>query len=248
MATERTHKRARWSMTVKVSVLRRHAAGESRRSIAADLGIGSLSTIGRWFSEPRVLRAAGLGRAQCADIGVEYLGPYEAADVLPDPDGHPYLGDDAPIPERLSPVKPIKADAKPGAGSGRPSALENPAVVAKLKKGLRLMLPTRFLADYVGVTQQTITGWIRDADAGKDTPGGRLGTIIKEARAEGIVNAHEEILNGGMGAKGAQFLLARVHKLEYAERIEQSVENQDPMAELEEGELDEMIRSGEGED
>ena len=223
-----------YTLTLKVEALRRYAGGESKGRLLKRYGIGSLSTLSRWFKDPRVLRAAGLGRAESANIGVPYMGPYDELEVLPHHDGVELdvdLGDAAP-PPRL----PAKR------GPGRPSKLEDPETVKKLRHGLRLLLPPKFLANYVGVSLKTLSNWEADAETGRDTPGARLGEIIKEARAEGVIRAHEAILSGDPGAKGSQFLLSRVYRDSYAERVEQSLTGSNPLADLSDEELDELER------
>jgi len=218
-------------MSVRVEILRRHATGESRGVLSRERGI-SLTSIARWFKKDQILRAAGLSKVQCADIGVEYLGPYNPADVLPWPDD---VQPDAPPPVRLSPATRVKAKG------GRPSALEDPAKLRELRECLELMMPLALVADSIGVTEATVRNWIKDSRSGKDTPGARLGAEIRSAVARGARKAHEMVLMGDPGAKGAQFLLSRVFKEYYSERIEQAIEHQDPMAELRDDELEALI-------
>lgn len=230
-----------YTLTLKVEALRRHAEGESKKKLMRRLNVGSPRTLSRWFKDPRVLRAAGLSVEDCRNLGVHYMGPYDPAEVLPDHSGEPVRVETAPLEEQDLEVEALKPKRSPK--GGRPSKLEDPELVKRLRHGLHLVLPLSILADYVGVTLPTLTSWLRDAYSDKDTPGARLGKLIREARAEGIIRCHEAILNGDPGAKGSQFLLGRVHRDNYAERVEQSVEVFDPLAEMDDQELDELINS-----
>lgn len=232
-----------YTLTLKVEALRRHAEGESKKKLMRRLGVGSPRTLSRWFKDPRVLRAAGLSPEDCRNLGVPYMGPYDAGEVLPDHNGEEVRVEVGPVVEDDLEHTEIALDRKVSSKGGRPSKLEDPEVVKRLRHGLHLVLPMSILADYVGVTHATLNNWLRDAHSDKDTPGARLGHLIREARAEGIIRAHEAILNGDPGAKGAQFLLGRVHRDNYAERVEQSVEVFDPLAEMDDEELDELINS-----
>jgi len=235
---ERTNKRAPHPLSTRVEALRLHAEGVSRIEVCSRLGIGSRQALGRWFSRDDVLRAAGLTKEASEAIGVRFLGPYDEAAVLPRLNID-QLGGEQDQPDLAPPsVVPVRKSG------GRPTVLSDPAKVEQLLEALRVMLPTPLIADLIGVTQQTINNWLRDARAGKDTPGGVIGELILKARSNGIINAHRMILDGDPGAKGAQFLLSRVHKEHYSERIEQAIEYQDPMAEIGDDELDELIRTG----
>jgi transcriptional regulator with XRE-family HTH domain len=133
-----------------------------------------------------------------------------------------------------------------GRPKGRP-LIERPEVLDPILDLLRRGHSKRKACVAGGVTEKTLAQWEQKGEAGVEPYASHLAEIHM-ALAEGAIELERRIIMGEPGWQGAAWLLERTRRETYGKHDQVTVHREDPLEEVDDGELDRLIAEAEAEE
>jgi len=119
---------------------------------------------------------------------------------------------------------------------GRASPIEDEDIRQRFFDGLAMGMSDRHLAGIVGVSRRTISNW-RTGNG----PAAEWGVEIRRAEALGVLEMHKKLHKGEPGWQAIAWILGHRWPDLYSERREVAVTGSDPVEQMSDQELDQVI-------